>query len=128
MTDYLTVYEIIAIHHHLINNYGGLQGIRDAGAIEAACYRPQSGYYKDIIEEAAALMESLAISHPFIDGNKRVAFAAADVFLRINGYKLNTDSATIFTKIINMFESASFEFKNIDAMLRPILTKLKLDS
>lgn len=55
------------------------------GAVESSIYRPQCGYYADIVEEACALMESLLINYPFVDGNKRTAFAAFDVFLRING-------------------------------------------
>jgi len=62
--------------------------VRDPGALESALYRPQTGYYKDIVAEAAALMESLAIHHPFVDGNKRIAFAATDVFLRIRHCRL----------------------------------------
>jgi death-on-curing family protein len=69
----------------LLEKYGGADGLRDAGALEAAAFRPQCGYYNDQVEEAAALLESLLINHPFIDGNKRTAFAAADVFLRLNG-------------------------------------------
>ena len=86
--DYLTVADVLGMHTVLIRRYGGLPGVRDPGALEAALYRPQTGYYKDTIEQAAALMESLAINHPFVDGNKRIAFAATDVFLRINGFKL----------------------------------------
>ena len=77
--DYLTVADVLGMHTVLIQRYGGLPGVRDPGALEAALYRPQTGYYKDTIEQAAALMESLAINHPFVDGNKRIAFAATDV-------------------------------------------------
>jgi death-on-curing protein len=76
MTDYLTLAEILAMHGDQIDRYGGGQGVRDQGLLEAALYRPQTGYYPDLIEEAAALWESLAQNHPFIDGNKRTAFAA----------------------------------------------------
>ena len=69
--DYLTVADVLGMHTVLIRRYGGLPGVRDPGALEAALYRPQTGYYKDTIEQAAALMESLAINHPFVDGNKR---------------------------------------------------------
>jgi len=68
-----------------MQRYGGALSLRDPGALESALYRPQTGCYKDIVAEAAAMMESLAIHHPFVDGNKRIAFAATDVFLRING-------------------------------------------
>ena len=93
--DYLTVADVLGMHTVLIRRYGGLPGVRDPGALEAALYRPQTGYYKDTIEQAAALMESLAITPPFVDGNKRIAFAATDVFLRINGSKLTRKPAQI---------------------------------
>ncbi len=87
--DYLTVADVLGMHTVLMQRYGGAPpGVRDPGALEAALFRPQTGHYDDIVAEAAALLESLAINHPFVDGNKRIAFAAADVFLRINGWRL----------------------------------------
>jgi plasmid maintenance system antidote protein VapI len=59
------------------SRYGGAPGVRDAGALESALHRPQTGYYDSIIHEAAALLESLVQNHPFIDGNKRVAYAVS---------------------------------------------------
>lgn len=88
MTDYLTVTEVLAIHADQIERYGGSHGVRDQGLLEAALYRPQTGYYADMIEEAAALWESLAQNHTFINGNKRTAFAATYTFLAINGVRL----------------------------------------
>ena len=120
MSDFLTVIEIVAIHKVMIERYGGAPGIRDVGAIEAACFRPQSGYYDDVVAEAAALMESLANDHPFIDGNKRVAFAAADVFLRLNGYRIHADSAELYERIMRLFEEGNFELKYLDALLREV--------
>lgn len=76
------------MQHRLIELFGGLHGVRDAGAIEAAVFRPQTGYYESVEEEAAALMESLGMNHGFLDGKKRIAFTAADVFLRRNGFYL----------------------------------------
>ena len=78
MREYLTSLEILALHQALVQRYGGASGVRDMGVVEAAVFRPQCGYYSDIVEEAAALLESLLIGHPFVDGNKRVAFAACD--------------------------------------------------
>jgi death-on-curing protein len=78
--------EVIAIHHHQIEEYGGAHGVRDQGALEAAVFRPQTDYYNDISEEAAALLESLVNNDAFVDGNKRVGFAAVHTFL------LGTDS------------------------------------
>jgi len=106
------------MHFMLIQKYGGLSGVRDPGALEAALYRPQTGYYKDTIEQAAALMESLAINHPFVDGNKRIAFAATDVFLRINGYKLKRSPSQIYSEMLGMLEKRHFTKDPIDEWLR----------
>jgi len=76
-----TLDEKLAIHERLIGRFGGPGGMRDPGLLESALYRPQSGYYEDVTEMAAALFESLLMNHPFVDGNKRVAFFATDVFL-----------------------------------------------
>ncbi len=78
--DYIRVDDILAIHADQIERYGGGEGIRDPGLLEAALFRPQTGYYRTLIEEAAALWESLSQNHPFVDGNKRTAFAATYVF------------------------------------------------
>ena len=78
--NYLEIGEAIAIHDVLIDEFGGSMGIRDEGALASAIMRPQLGYYDGLIEEAAALMESLANNHPFVDGNKRTAFAVTDAF------------------------------------------------
>ena len=116
--DYLTVADVLGMHTVLIQRYGGLPGVRDPGALEAALYRPQTGDYKDTIEQAAALMESLAINHPFVDGNKRLAFAATDVFLRINGFKLNRKPAQIYAEIISMLDNRQLTLVNVEAWLR----------
>jgi death on curing protein len=89
---YLTLAEVIAIHGHQIEEYGGIHGIRDQGALEAAVFRPQTGYYNDVGEEAAALFESLVNNHAFLDGNKRVGFAAVHTFLLVNGFDLDVSS------------------------------------
>ena len=102
----------------LIERYGGSHGLRDAGALEAALFRPQSGYYDDLIWEAAALFESLAMNHPFVDGNKRVAFACVDVFLRINGYRLKTKPRAALKWLIGHLEARSFNLAAIEPWLR----------
>ena len=71
-----------------------------------------------IVMQAAALLESLAINHPFLDGNKRVAFAAADVFLRINGWRLQLAPMQIHDELIQMFESGTFDFAHLEPWLR----------
>ena len=116
--DYLTVADVLGMHMVLMQRYGGVLGLRDPGALEAALFRPQTGYYNDIVAQAAALLESLAINHPFLDGNKRVAFAAADVFLRINGWRLHRAPMQIHDELIQMFESGTFDFAHLEPWLR----------
>lgn len=109
--DYPTIAEIVEIHRCLIERFGGAQGLRDAGALEAAIMRPQSGYYQTLTEEAAALMESLAMNHPFIDGNKRIAFAATDTFLRMNGWQIDCEENAAWQDWMRLFESGQFRFE-----------------
>lgn len=116
--DYLTVADVLSMHTVLMQRYGGAGGVRDPGALEAALFRPQTGYYDDIIAEAAALLESLAINHPFVDGNKRIAFAAADVFLRINGWCLKRPSVVIHKEMLQLFEGGTFDIAHLEPWLR----------
>src|SRR6516162_8428886 len=110
---YLTVGEILQIHHQQIDDYGGVPGIRDRARLESAVFRPQIGYYNTIAEEAAALMESLANNHPFLDGNKRVAFAAAHTFLLVNGCDLAVDSISAFEFMMRSISGGEFRFAQI---------------
>ncbi|HUH86876.1 MAG TPA: type II toxin-antitoxin system death-on-curing family toxin [Pusillimonas sp.] len=116
--DSLTVADVLGMHTALMQRYGGASGVRDPGALEAALFRPQTGYYEDIVAEAAALLESLAINHPFVDGNKRIAFAATDVFLRINGWQLQGAPMQIYAEMMQMFESGTFDIAHLDPWLR----------
>jgi death on curing protein len=118
VTDYLLLAEVLAIHTDQIERYGGSQGVRDPGLLEAALFRPQTGYYVDLIEEAAALWESLAQNHAFIDGNKRVAFAATYTFLEINGAWLTADADATYAFIAGLYETNSFDFAHLSAWLR----------
>jgi len=102
--DYLSSTEILALHQAVLQRYGGTPGLRDMGAVEAAAFRPQCGYYEDIVEEAAALLESLLMNHPFLDGNKRVAFAACDVFLRINGWRIKAEAEWLHQRMMIWIE------------------------
>lgn len=113
MTDYLTAIEALAIHADQIGRYGGAPGIRDLGMLEAALFRPQTGYYADLIEEAAALWESMAQNHPFIDGNKRTAFAVTWTFLAINGLHIVADAAETHDFIIGLHEAGCFQFDRL---------------
>jgi death on curing protein len=118
MTDYLTVAEVYRIQHRLIEMFGGLHGVRDKGVIEAAVFRPQTGYYNSIEEEAAALMESLGNNHSFLDGNKRIALAAAGVFLQRNGYYLAIEAESGHAFIVGSMERQEFHFTQILGWIR----------
>lgn len=118
MSDFLTLSEVLALHSDLIERYGGTHGIRDQGLLEAALYRPQTGYYADLMEEAAALWESLSQNHPFVDGNKRTAFAAAYAFLTINGIRLNADTDEAIAFLTGLYDTNQLSFENLVSWLR----------
>ena len=120
---YLTIAEVLAIHHSQIEQYGGIDGIRDSAALESAVFRPQIGYYNSVAEEAAALMESLAINHPFIDGNKRVAFAATHTFLLVNGFDLAVEPMATFDFIMRSLSTGEFRFPQILAWVNEHLVE-----
>ena len=118
MTVYITLEDAVAIHADQIATYGGSSGLRDEGLLLSALLRPQTGYYADLIEEAAALWESLAMNHAFVDGNKRVAFACTVVFLAANGMGINeTEDATI-AFIYGHLEAGTFRKDAIEGWLR----------
>ncbi len=118
MSQYLTLDELLVMHRLLIIEFGGSFGLRDMGALESALMRPQTGYYQDVIEEAAAFMESLAMNHPFVDGNKRMAFFATDVFLRLNGYHIDCDNEEAYAYFMGLFATDSFRLENLLEWLR----------
>ncbi|HWW14025.1 MAG TPA: type II toxin-antitoxin system death-on-curing family toxin [Candidatus Dormibacteraeota bacterium] len=124
MSDYLTVAEVYQMQHRLIDKFGGLHGVRDKGAVEAAVFRPQTGYYNSIEEEAAALMESLGNNHGFLDGNKRIAFTATDVFLRRNGRYIEVEGAAGYDFINGSMERHEFRFPRILDWIRQHLNPL----
>ena len=116
-TLFPTIQEVIEIHQLLITAFGGSPGIREMGGLEAALMRPQLGYYKNTIEQAAALMESLANNHPFIDGNKRVAFFVTDIFLRMNRRFIDCDNEKAYTYFMELFEEKKFNFQELKIWL-----------
>ena len=118
MTHYPTLEDTIAIHEKLIVQFGGSQGIRDLGALESALARPQSGYYQDLIQEAAALWESLSQNHAFIDGNKRIALTMTAAFLKVNGIRLVFNDAEAFAFLLGLYESGRMCFDELEQWLR----------
>jgi death-on-curing protein len=89
---YLSVAQVMNLHADQLELYGGASGLRDRGSLESALARPAMTFggedlYPDVASKAAALMHSLALNHPFVDGNKRVAAHAAVLFALSNGYE-----------------------------------------
>ncbi|MFQ5817354.1 MAG: type II toxin-antitoxin system death-on-curing family toxin [Terriglobia bacterium] len=121
---YPTIAEAIEIHKQLIEEFGGSPGLRDRGRLEAAIFRPQIGYYSDPVEEAAALMESLANNHVFVDGNKRVSFAVTDTFLRLNGFYLEAEPSAAYRFITGSLRRGEFRFARIRDWIRSHLRSL----
>ena len=89
---FLTVSEVINIHDQEIASAGGLTGVRDLAVLESALGAPQASFsgqfLMDIFEMAATYLNSIAINHPFLDGNKRTALASPCTFLFMNGYEI----------------------------------------
>jgi death-on-curing protein len=97
VVTYLSLAAVLYVHEQLIKSFGGSAGIRDEGALKSALARPRSTFggqplYPTLTEKAAALLESLCLNHPFLDGNKRVAYTVAGLFLELNGWRLEADT------------------------------------
>ena len=90
---FLSIAEVLDLHHRLVSTTGGAPGVRDLGALESAVSQPHAAFggedlYPDLARKAAALCFSLVMNHPFVDGNKRVGHAAMEAFLILNGHEL----------------------------------------
>ena len=123
--QFLSRDETLEIHRVLIERFGGPPGVRDLGLLESALFRPRTGYYADLAEMAAALFESLIMNHPFVDGNKRVAFFATDVFLRMNGYKLSVDNREAHGFLIGLLDGNRCTMDNLLPWIRRNTKRLR---
>ena len=118
MTYYPSIEEVLEAHARLIERFGGAFGVRDQKALESALARPQSGYYNDLLEQAAALLESIWQNHPFIDGNKRTAIAVTAAFLRVNNYQLEFGDLEAYGFLMRLERERRFRFKDLLPWLR----------
>lgn len=106
---FISLSEVIDIHADVLEWLGGTTGIRDEGLLESALAQPQATFsgkflHATIDEQAAAYLYHLAKNHPFLDGNKRTAFAVMDTFLRVNSYTLtltNEEAYTLVQDVVN---------------------------
>lgn len=119
-----TLEEGLELHQMLLDRFGGASGVRDLGLLESALYRPQTGYYEDIVEMAAALMESLLVNHPFVDGNKRVAFFLTDTFLRMNGWKIRIQPQSGYRFLTNLLSQKKERYSDLKKWIRIHLKKV----
>ncbi len=124
MIRFPSVQEALELHRRLIERFGGEGGIIDAGLLESALFRPQTGYYENLAQMAAALMESLIINHPFVDGNKRMAFFLTDVFLRMNCWCIRVQPVPGRRFIVKVIGERADRFRLIETWIRKHLRKL----
>lgn len=122
--QHLSVEEVLVVHDRLLERFGGAAGVRDQGLLESALYRPQTGHYSDLAEMATALFESLLMNHPFVDGNKRVAFFATDVFLRLNGWYLKLDGRRAHRFLMGLLERNQADYEHLLPWIRRSLDRL----
>ena len=113
VVQFLSLDEAIGIHKRLIAKYGGNPGLRDKGLLESALFRPQTGYYADLAQMAAALFESLINNHAFVDGNKRMAFFTCDVFLRLNGWRLVVEADEAHQFIVSSLANGQCDYERL---------------
>lgn len=107
---FLNQSEVLAIHADQIVSLGGTVGVRDARLLESALAQPEATFsgqflHSTIYEQAAAYLFHLAKNHPFIDGNKRTAFAVMDTFLRVNGYELTLTNEEAYALVMDVATS-----------------------
>ncbi len=118
----ISVIDALAIHEQVLKHSGGGTGIRDIGTLESALSRPFQTFggvdlYPDILQKAAALMESLIVNHPFIDGNKRTGFTMGNIFLMEHGVEIEGDDIVIYEAIVAI-ASGEMHFDEILAWLK----------
>lgn len=110
MTLYLLPRQVLFIHYRLIHETGGQPGVRDLSALKDALERPaqtENGQevYPGLYKKAAILLESMLQNKPFVDGNRRVAIAAVDMFMRLNGQRIGADGPEMVQFIIRCAQS-----------------------
>ena len=125
---HLTIEIVREIHDEAVKNFGGLHGIRDEALLTSAIFAPQSSFggkspYIDLIDIAAAYLFYLCRNHPFLDGNKRTAMAAAIVFLRLNEFNPAADGEKWEGLILDV-ASSKIDREQTTRRLRKLVRKL----
>lgn len=127
--NYLDINQVLAIHHEVIEQAGGSQGVRDLGLLDSAIARPRASFggedfYPNIFSRAAALAHSLICNHPFIDGNKRTGYMGMRLFLNLNRYDLKASLDERYKLVVEIAEKIKDE-KSIARWLKEHTQKVK---
>lgn len=98
--------DVLNIHNILIDRFGGSKGIRDQGLLESAIHRPFATFdnqdlYPEPADKAAAILESILINHPFVDGNKRTAYVLMRLILLDHGFDIFSEQEDKYTMVIS---------------------------
>jgi len=106
---FISISQVLDIHQDEINSFGGTSGVRDEGLLDSALAQPQATFGGELLhptihEQAAAYLYHLAMNHPFIDGNKRTAFAVMDTFITLNAYSLNLSQEQAYNLVIRVVQ------------------------
>ncbi|MBD2609554.1 type II toxin-antitoxin system death-on-curing family toxin [Scytonema hofmannii FACHB-248] len=106
---FLTISQVLDIHQRQIQRFGGTSGVRDEGLLDSALAQPQATFFGELLhptigEQAAAYLYHLAMNHPFLDGNKRTAFAVMLTFFNLNGYSLNLSQEQAYNLVIQVVQ------------------------
>lgn len=118
----IDISEVLTLHKSLIDNFGGSHGVRDSSSLESALNRPFQTFdgtdlYPSIYEKAAALVESILINHPFVDGNKRTGYGLMRIYLALYGVELSASIDNRYELIINI-ASGTLKFEGIVTWLK----------
>ena len=127
---YLTLEQVLLIHEDQVDRYGGSHGLRDIALLESAIYRSQATFggidlYPSIFEKAGALVHSLLLNHPFVDGNKRTAIASMLVFLELNNYSFFVSQKELVTTALSI-ENKKWNIEKISLWLQKHSKKIKV--
>ncbi len=102
----IEIRDVLSIHNLLIDKFGGSKGIRDQGSLESAIHRPFATFdnqdlYPAASDKAAAILESILINHPFVDGNKRTAYVLMRLILINDGYDIAASQDEKYQMVIS---------------------------
>ena len=128
--EFVPISDVLAIHKRQIERFGGLDGIRDEGLLNSALAQPQATFFGELLhptisEQAAAYLYHLAMNHPFLDGNKRTAFATTIAFLSMNGYELNMTEEEAYNMVMQVAQGEMTK-EELSLLLAQYIKKSKL--